>query len=399
MIKSHNSALISCSASAQSAITDSPPAARRLRRVLWVLDLDASQKFGSLEEQVQCLACAFRDQGGLLLPVFLGPLDPAARARYVGQGLRVEGLDLRRFRVKTFWQLARLIRSERIEVVNWNFYHTLANAYFWALKVCAPGLEHDFTDHDSLLTVRSGDNRRRWKKLLTRTLAARYARILAVSDYVQLRARDRWQRDILRYHYFINTARFQPDPVARREVREALGVHDEFVVLAVACLITFKGIDVALRALAESPQGVQLWIVGEGPEEAHLRELARALNLEARVRFLGLRHRVEPFMQAADVVVCPSLWEEAAGLVNLEAAACGLPVLASRVGGIPEMVEDGRTGLLFTAGQHSELARLIRRLHDDAPFRRTLGETARATAIKRFSPENSIHQVLDLYTK
>ena len=70
---------------------------------------------------------------------------------------------------------------------------------------------------------------------------------------------------------------------------------------------------------------------------------------------------MEPLLQAADCAVCPSIWSEAAGLVNLEAQACGLPVIARRIGGIPELVEDGRTGFLFTPGDHRELAERLRR--------------------------------------
>ena len=137
--------------------------------------------------------------------------------------------------------------------------------------------------------------------------------------------------------------------------------HDRFVVLTVADLIEAKGIDVALRALTLLPENVVLWIVGTGVEAGKLHRLAEELGVSRRAIWHGSQEYVQPYMQAADCFVCPSLWAEAAGLVDLEAQASGLPVIASNVGGIPEYVADGCTGLLFPAGNAHELAERIRR--------------------------------------
>ena len=98
-------------------------------------------------------------------------------------------------------------------------------------------------------------------------------------------------------------------------------------------------------------------------------------------------------MQAADAFVCPSRWAEAAGLVNIEAQACGLPVLASRIGGIPEYVMDGRTGVLFPPGDAEELAAAVRRLLDDPERFREMGREARESgrrAVLRRGPASKI---------
>jgi glycosyltransferase involved in cell wall biosynthesis len=168
--------------------------------------------------------------------------------------------------------------------------------------------------------------------------------------------------------------------------------------LVVAHLIKDKGVDVAVRAMAELPD-VQLWIVGEGPEESALRSLVAELKLEDRVRLLGLQAHVQPYLQAADCFVCPSLWGEAAGLVNIEAQACGTPIIASRIGGIPEYVADGRTGFLFSPGDHRDLARCVRRLIDDPALQRRLAEQARTDSLERFSPQARLPEYLDLYRR
>jgi glycosyltransferase involved in cell wall biosynthesis len=369
----------------------------RLKRVLFLLGLDPTGRFGSLEEQTLIAAHAFREAGGLFLPVFLR-LDPHMEAQYAGEGLPVEAMDLTRFQPARVKQLLGLIRRNRIEVVHWNFYAPLANGYIWLLSVLAPRVEHHFTDHMSRFADSRGINRGgNLKAVIKRPLAFRHSKILCVSDFVLDQDRQRRWPNLQRMSYFINTDRFRPDPAARRQMREDLGVGDRFVALVIAQLIKDKGVDVAIRAIAELPPAVVLWVVGCGPEVDALAALAGTLGLGSRVHLLGGRRHVEPLMQAADCLVCPSTWREAAGLAILEAAGCGLPVLASRIGGIPEFVEDGRTGFLFRPGDHRELAERLRRLSDEPDLRRRMSREARAVAVERFATEGQLGTFLNHY--
>jgi len=378
--------------------TQPPPETPRLKRVLFVLRLDPAGKFGSIEEQTLTLARSFRERDSLFLPVFLRPLDAESASQYAREGLAVEALDLSHFRPGTLRRLVGLIRRHRIDVVHWNFYHPLFNGYLWALTVFVPRVEHYFTDHISRPATGSGTGgRRRFKARLKRILAWRYRKVLCISDFVLAHARESSGRQAGRLHYFVNTDRFRPDPSVRREIRQALGVGAEFVAVAVAHLIKDKGIAVALKALAQLPEGVLLWVVGDGPERGNLEALAQELGLGRRARFLGPRRHVEPLMQAADCALCPSVWAEAVGLVNLEALACGLPVIASRVGGIPEFIETGRDGLLFTPGDPRELAEGIRRLFDDPEHCRRLGHEARSVAMERYSTQSLLAEHLGFY--
>ena len=367
-----------------------------LRRVLYVVPLDPSQKFGSLEEQILFLGQAFRREGGLFLPLFSCPDGPNKLALFHDAGLPAECLDLHVFRREAARRLLYLVRRERIDVVHWNFTHPTRNPYFWLLRLLAPRVAHYLTDHIS----------RPWPlprpgSWLSRTarhwVLRRYQRIVCVSQFVHdcLSQGRPWPgaRSCL---HFINTNRFCPDPRARSSVREQLGAGDALVAVIVAHLITAKGIDVACRALARL-EGTVLWVVGPGPEEANLRRLCAEIGVEQRVRFLGNQPHVEPYLQAADCLVCPSVWAEAAGLVNLEGQAVGLPVIASRVGGIPEYVEEGQTGLLFPPGDDVALADCLARLRDDPALRRRMAEAARASAIERFSVESRLPEFLDLY--
>jgi glycosyltransferase involved in cell wall biosynthesis len=366
--------------------------------VLYVLGVDPTKKFGSMEEQALTLARAFRDRGSLFLPVFMSPLDIETADQYENEGLSVEALDLSHFRFGALRRLRQLVRRNRIEIIHWNLYDPLINIYLWLLLILNPRVRHHFTDHSSRQMAGPGkDDAVNVKTILQIPLALPYSKFLCVSDYVLAQLKKRHRPHLERISYFVNTERFQPDACAGREQREALGQGPEFVGLVVAQLVKGKGVDVALRALLEVPENVVLWIIGEGPELANLQSLARELNLGPRARFLGPQRRVEPFMQAADCIICPSVWGEAMGLVNLEGMACGLPVVASRTGGIPEFVEDGKSGYLFTPGDHHELAARLVRLLRDEPGVRLLRRNCRTVALERFSAQSQLGEFLSLY--
>jgi glycosyltransferase involved in cell wall biosynthesis len=372
---------------------------RRLRNVLYVAALDATRKFGSLEEQVLLLAQQFRAHSACFLPLFLPGRDHVQAIReYATAGIEVEMLDLRRFRIAALRRLLGIVRRHAIEIVHWNFYEAVKNPYLWAMTVLAPSVKHYYTDHNSR---RTGDlvKSRGIKSRFVRLLLRRYDLIFAVSDYVY--ESTEWAvgplRGLRRCTHFVNTARFAPEGAVRRRLRKELDATGDFVLLVVANLIAEKGVDVALRALADLPESVILWVVGGGRDQQSLDRLARELGLGHRVRFLGLQRDVSPFMQAADVLVCPSLWGEAAGLVNIEALACGLPVIASQIGGIPEIVVDGETGCLFPPDDVQALADRVRFLQDDSRLRASMSHRARAVALQLYSPQHLLPSYLASY--
>ncbi len=369
----------------------------RLRRVLYVIRLNPSKKFGSLEEEILLIARAFRREGSLFLPLYSSPLELENLTEYEAEGLEAKGMNLERFHLASLRRLVRLIRSKGIEIVHWNFTEPLTNPYVWWLSLLTPAVKHVFTDHVSrYLPINNVVPP--LKKFVKGSLLRRYRQIIAVSEFIGgcLTEQGIWP-NVTCVPHFINTDRFRPDPETRATLRAELDAKDRFVVLLVSHLFKAKGVDVALRAMTEVPEPAVLWIVGDGAEEGLLKQLCHDLGLDPRVRFLGLQRNVEPYMQAADCSLCPVVRGEAAGLGNLEAQACGLPVIASRIGGIPEYVAEGETALLFPAGEPRELARAVSQLMNDPSLRQGMGIAARRFVVEHFSADARRDDHLNLY--
>ena len=170
---------------------------------------------------------------------------------------------------------------------------------------------------------------------------------------------------------------------ARAALRAGLGLH-RFTLLSVSRLVPIKGLVHAIEAMAELPDA-ELVIAGDGPERAALEQKARARA--ARVRFVGEVRGAEKarWFAAADVFVMPSTPRasgrtEGAPTSLLEAMQAGLPVIASRVGGTPDLVEPGVSGALVSPGRGGEIARAARELEQAPAQRRRMGAQARKTA-------------------
>jgi glycosyltransferase involved in cell wall biosynthesis len=209
----------------------------------------------------------------------------------------------------------------------------------------------------------------------TRGLALRRARrVLSPSAYLRALALG-WGLEPERVTVLPNPAPGFPPLPSRDELRAELAIEGPTLAFA-GRLGVQKALDVALEALASVP-GVTLAIAGEGPERSRLELRARELGLDGRVRFLGgvSREAVLRLFRAADASLLSSAWENFPHTV-VEALAVGSPVIATAVGGVPEVVQDGENGLLVPPGDAEALAAAIRRLFADDGLRRRLAEAA-----------------------
>jgi len=171
-------------------------------------------------------------------------------------------------------------------------------------------------------------------------------------------------------------------------------------VVGTACrLVPAKGVRSLVQALAtlrrEAPD-VRLEIAGSGPDQAAIEHEIQSLGLADRVRMLGWRSDVASLMSKWDVYVQPSL-DEGFGIAVLEAMAVGLPVIATAAGGLPELVEQGRTGWLVAPGDSDALAERLRALVLDSERRRAMGAAGKARARDSFSSDQMVSEIARLY--
>lgn len=184
--------------------------------------------------------------------------------------------------------------------------------------------------------------------------------------------------------------------------RRATGPPDSkpaSVIGAAGRLVRVKAHADFLRAAAlllpEWP-ALRIEILGDGPERPALEDEARRLGLEGQVTFLGWRADVSAVLARWAILAHPSL-EEGFGLTALEAMAAGLPVVATRVGGLPEIVDDRVTGLLVRAGDPSDLARALKGLLGNPALARAMGSKGRERAAAHFSVDRMVAATRDIY--
>jgi N-acetyl-alpha-D-glucosaminyl L-malate synthase BshA len=195
---------------------------------------------------------------------------------------------------------------------------------------------------------------------------------------------------------FVDGSVFSPRPGDLRELFPELAGWDDparrpRVLAHGSSFRSLKRVGDAVRALAQvrASHNALLVLIGDGPERRAVETLVGELGLAAYVRFLGLMPRVSELLARADLFLLPSQ-TESFGLAALEALASGVPVVASAVGGLPEVVRDGVTGVLVPPAQPGELARAISALLGDEARRSAMARAARTDALERFAPEPAI---------
>jgi glycosyltransferase involved in cell wall biosynthesis len=210
---------------------------------------------------------------------------------------------------------------------------------------------------------------------------------LSTSRYNAAQVQAHYGREVQVVHNGVDVDQFKP---LQREpqLRQSLGLPDQARVIAsVGRLVGWKGLRVIIELLPQLPQDVHFLVLGDGPEEAGLRAQAQALGLASRVHFGGrvAHDQLPPRLAQADILVQPSLGEESFGITLVEAMACALPVLASRQGGMTEIVLPGVTGELLPPGAVDTWRESIARLLQQPEKMRAMGAAGRMRVVAEFT--------------
>lgn len=197
---------------------------------------------------------------------------------------------------------------------------------------------------------------------------------------------------------FVDTERFRPGLCP--QLRKVLAPDGEPICIHVSNLRPVKGILEIVRAHAiiAARTGARLVVVGNGPQRDEAVHLAHELGIGAKVSFVGMIDDVAPYVACADVFLCASQ-QESFGMAALEAMSCGVPPVAMKIGGLPELIADEQTGLLSPPGDVEAFAEATANLLLDEERRRAYGEAARVRALEKFNPDTIVPQYEQHYER
>jgi sugar transferase (PEP-CTERM/EpsH1 system associated) len=313
-------------------------------------------------------------------------------------GIPVINLDMRgKGDLRAPLRLLRLLRREPVDVLHAHLFH----ANFLAATVGkAAGVPVVIATRHS---IEIGGRLRERINRATRPLCDT---VVAVSREVYQAEIDRSGIDSARVTLIpsgVELDRFAaPDPAATERLRRAWHIQPETKLIGtVGRLVPPKGhtylLDAATRLRDRAPK-LRIAIVGDGPLRPALEAQTRSLGLSDTVIFTGIRREVPEILALLDLFVLPSLWE-GLPIALLEAMAAGRPVVATRVGGVPEVVVDGTTGRLVATSDPDALANAILTLLQDPDLRRRMGAAGQARVRKHFSVERMVKDMDQLYCR
>lgn len=336
--------------------------------------------------RVEPLFCVLRRQSAL-------------GAKLIAQGLPLVFFGDARFNPITLLRFVRLIRSGRVQALHLTDFGASTFGRIAGLLMRVPAIVQIISHHSSH-THRGFP---RHVALAYRSLARSTAKALAISESVRAFAIEKMgfseqQVEVLyyplpQYSFSVNSCA-EPAQLRAQHRLDAQGP----VIGAVTRFFPVKGMRHLIAAFSEilrAKPRARLVLVGTGPEEDALRAQCVDLGIDGSVVFAGFQREVEPYVRLFDVSVVPSL-EEGFGLVAIESMVLGTPVVASRIDGLREIIEDGVSGLLVEPADPHAIAQAVLRVLDDRDLHQRLSDGGRAVA-KRFSLDRYAARLTELY--
>lgn len=358
-------------------------------RAVSILHTEWSDGWGGQERRVLAEMIGMRERGHRLLLATRASAQLGERAR--AAGIEVVTLPFAgKFHPPTIRGLVRLIRERNIELVST---HSGIDSWVGGIAARLAGVKLVRTRHLDLPL------KRRWYNFV------HYLPHALVSCGETMRGHlvegcGFPASEVVSIPTGIDFARFAPSR-SREDVRAALGFGDETVILMVGVIRAVKRHEIALRALAQlcaTHPSVRLVLAGEGPMRAAMESLAQTLGLGDAITFLGHRDDVPDLMAASDVLLLTSRSEGVPQAVT-QGLGLGMPVVATAVGGVPELVIDQQTGLLVPPENVEAVVAALARLIEAPAFARQLGEAGAKHVRAHFSSAAMLDATEQLYAR
>lgn len=293
-------------------------------------------------------------------------------------------------------QLSTLIRRDNIDVIHSHYAIPHAVSALLARDIANRDVRCVTTLHGTDITIVGAHPT---MMDITRYAIEKSDEVSAVSNHLRLASEEKLgitPGKIKTVYNFVNPDFFNPSLKSVDDCRKT----DKITVIHLSNLRPVKRpLDVIriFHAICRAfDRPIELKVVGQGPLESEMVALAENLGIADKVKFLGIRSDINCVIASAHLVLLPSQ-EESFGLAALEGMACKVPVVASRVGGLPELIDDGKTGILFTLGNIEEAAEKAVHLLKDPELYRSIQEAAFHDARVKFSMAKIVDQYEALY--
>jgi L-malate glycosyltransferase len=347
-----------------------------------VLETESSKGWGGQEKRTVRLARHM--DNSKITTFFAVPPDSHLFKNQTSLGITAFPVKLRKtYDLQAVWNLIWLIKHRRIDMV---VTHSGKDAWLGGMAAFFCGIP----------CVRVRHLQTPFKNAFSYTKLS--TAVVATSEHVRAYVVSRGVPEKRAHTIYtgINTEIFQPRSSA---LRQTLNISHQTVLIGIVAILRADKCHIDLiRAIAilQNKHDIALIIAGNGPQEKNLKSCVQKLGLQNTVYFLGFYEDTVSVFNALDICVLPSRME-ASGGVLLEAQSCGVPVVGSRVGGIPECIQEGKTGLLFESGNIQDLVQTLERLISDSALKNTLSSHARLFVQENFSVQKMVNDTTRLY--
>lgn len=370
----------------------------RLPNVAFLLD-SAPRTWSSQEDRHLAICQALAVRGSRSVLVFASELPGHIRARFEEGGVSIATINYSTGPRNFYRELSTVVKEHSVDCAHIIFFDYF-RAVFWLTRFS--GVKNIIYEMQNGGVFKATSWKRQLIHARNRLMTAPMVRIVAISNYIkaQLVAGGVPSEKIVVRHLGIDIDRFQPDAGARERLVQQYGIGpDETILSTVSYLRPIKSPEIIVQAcglLKQRGVPVRLFVGGDGEMLDELKQLSVRLGIEDRTHWLGLVADPRELLQASDIFLLATVGE-AFGLVLAESMACGVPVVGSRAGAIPEVVLDGETGLLVNPRDAASMADGIQRLAENRALHRCMSQKSIARVRDNFTLDKAVDETLAVY--